>query len=93
MLTLEETKLHLRVDGIDDDPLIDSLIDAATAATGDYLDNPALVLDATAPAPIKAATLLLVADLYDNREAQTERPRYVNRTYERLLNPYRVFSA
>jgi hypothetical protein len=49
--------------------------------------------DSTAAAPIKSAALLMVADLYENREAQTERQRYRNTTYERLLNPYREMEA
>jgi len=93
MLSLSETKLHLRVDASEDDVLIGALIDAATAATADYLDNASIVMDGTAPAPVKAATLLLVADLHANREAQTERPLHANQAYERLLSPYRVLTA
>lgn len=93
MLTLAETKQHLRVDLEDDDTLITGLIAAATTATGDYLDNASLVMDATAPAPVKTAALLLVADLYENRTAQTERPLFTNAAYERLLAPYRVLTA
>ncbi len=93
MIILDDAKLHLRVDFTDDDDLIENLIDTATAATADYLDDSELVLDSTAPAPVKAATLLMIADLYENREAQTERQLYVNQTYERLLNPYRVLTA
>jgi len=68
------------------------MIDAATAATGDYL-NATTALDETAAAPIKSATLLMVADLYENRERQSEQQLYTNRTYERLLNPYRIVSV
>ncbi|WPC65275.1 head-tail connector protein [Rhodoferax ferrireducens] len=93
MLTLTEAKLHLRVDGTDDDTLITSLIAAATAATANHLDNASLVMDATAPAPIKSAALLLIADLYENREAQTERQLFSNATFDRLLQPYRVLTA
>lgn len=89
MLTLEQTKLHLRVDHDDEDALITALIATATAATGDYL-NVTTALDSTAAAPIKSAALLMVADLYENREAQTERQLYRNTTFERLLNPYRT---
>ena len=38
----------------------------------------------------RAAILLRVGDLYENREAQTDRPLHGNQTFERLLNPYRV---
>ena len=93
MLTLNETKQHLRVDITDDDVLITSLIAAATTATGNYLDNAALVLDSEAPAPVKSAALLLVADLYENRTSQVERALYKNSTYESLLTPYRVLTA
>lgn len=90
MLDLEEVKLHLRVDLRNDDDLIEALMAAATAATASHLDNSTLVLDVNAPAPIKAAAMLLVADLYENRSAQVERPLFANATYERLLQPYRV---
>ena len=93
MLTLTETKAHLRVDITDDDVLIEAIMAAATTATANYLDNSTLVLDTTAPAPVKSAALLLVADLYENRTAQVERVLYKNSTYESLLNPYRVLTA
>jgi hypothetical protein len=47
MLTLTETKVHLRVDGTAEDASIQAMIDAATAATGDYL-NATTALDETA---------------------------------------------
>ena len=93
MLTLIETKAHLRVDSNDEDVLITSLIAAATAATANHLDNASLVLDATAPAPVKAAMLLMIADLFENREGQTERQLFSNQTYGRLLQPYQVLTA
>ena len=65
------------------------MIDAAVASVGDYINAPE-PLDDTAPAPVKAACLLLVGDLYANREALVERPLSKNPTFERLLNPYRV---
>ena len=91
MLTLTEAKQHLRVDLSHDDNLIESLIDAATAATSNHLDG--MVLDDMAPAPVKAAALMLVADMYENRSAQTERPLHHNEAYERLLQPYRTMTA
>ena len=44
------------------------------------------------PAPVRAAILLRVGDLYENREAQIDRPLHGNPTFERLLNPYRVMA-
>ena len=93
MLTLIETKLHLRVDQTNEDALIQSMMDAATAATADYLNMPLEQMTTTVPSPIKAAALLMVAGLYEVREDQSERPLYRNTTYERLLNPYRAMAA
>lgn len=91
MLTLPEVKLHCRIDHYDEDSLLIAMIDAAAASVGDYLNAPE-PLDNTAPAPVKAAALLLVGDLYSNREALVERPLSKNPTFERLLNPYRVYA-
>jgi hypothetical protein len=91
MLTLQDAKEHLRVDDYCEDVLIARLIDAATASVGDYI-NATEPLDDTAPAPVKAAALLLVGALYEQRESQGDRPYNKNPTFEALLNPYRVHS-
>ena len=91
LITLSEAKFHCRIDHGDEDTLIAGLIATATTATGDYL-NAATALDSTAAAPVKAAALLLVADLYENRESQSDRQLYQNDAYHRLLAPYRVMS-
>ena len=44
-------------------------------------------------APGEAAILLRVADLYENREAVTDRSLYDNPTFARLLAPYRSLSV
>lgn len=93
MLDLDNVKSHLRVDGNIEDYLIEDLMATATAAVASHLDNSTVVLDTTAPAPVKAAALLLVADLYENRSASTERPLHRNETFERLLQPYRTLTA
>ena len=90
MLTLAETKLHLRVDHDDEDALIAALMATATAACADYLNMPAADLVVAVPAPVKSAALLLVGSLYEQRESQGERPYNKNPTFEALLNPYRV---
>ncbi len=92
MIDLTEAKLHLRVDIDDDDTAIQTMIDAATAATLDYLNLDGFDSNGM-PEPVKCATLLLIGDLYENRERQTEKPLFGNSTYERLLNPYRVMEA
>lgn len=88
LLTIDEAKLHCRIDHDAEDSAIAGMIAAATAAVADYLNVDAV--DDTAAAPIKSAALLLVADLYENREAQGERPLHRNSTFTRLLDPYRV---
>ena len=90
MLTLPETKLHLRVDHDDEDALISALMATATAACADYLNMPAEDLVVAVPAPVKSAALLLVGSLYEQRESQGDRPYNRNPTFEALLNPYRV---
>lgn len=92
MLTLAETKAHLRVDHDAEDALITALMTTATAAAADYLNMPLDQLTTTVPSPIKSAALLMVAGLFENREDQTDRQLYRNTTYERLLNPYRVMA-
>jgi len=90
MLTLTETKLHLRVDHDGEDVLIEALMAPATAACADFLNMPAADLVVAVPAPVKSAALLLVGALYENRESQGERPFHKNPAFEALLNPYRV---
>ena len=92
MLTLAETKLHLRVDAADDDTLIAALMETARLAVANYLNMPEASVTSTVPSPIKSAGLLMVADLYENREGQSDRQLYSNTTYERLLAPYRAYS-
>jgi len=42
------------------------------------------------PKTLRTAMLMLVADMYANREAQVERPLSENKTVERLLSQYRL---
>lgn len=59
-----------------------------TSAADDY----PILFSATpgpVPAPLKAAILLLVGDLYANREAGTEERLAENPTFDRLIWPFR----
>ena len=89
MPDLFAVKDHLRIESSDEDTLLQSYLDAATASVADYLGQP---LPDPIPAPVEAAILLRVGDLYENREAQTDRPLHGNQTFDRLLQPYRVMS-
>lgn len=91
MVDVTQAKQHLRVDIDDDDTLIQHYIDAATAAAADYL-NWETIPDPM-PAPVSAAILLAVGDLYENREGKTESRLIDNLTYLRLLNPYRLMDV
>lgn len=92
MITLQEVKEYLRVDGNHEDASLQAMIDASNAAALDYLNLEGFDSNGM-PAPVKAAILLQVGDLYANRERQGDAIYYQNRTYERLLNPYRVVEA
>lgn len=90
LLTLDEAKLHCRIDHDDEDSLLGALIATATAAVADYMNVTSV--DSTAAAPVKSAALLLVGTLYEHRESVSERPFSKNPAFEALLNPYRVHS-
>ena len=88
LLTLDEAKLHCRIDHHDEDSLLGALIATATTAVADYLN--VTTVDSTAAAPVKSAALLLVGTLYEHRESVSDRPFSKNPAFEALLNPYRV---
>ena len=88
-LTLGDVKDHLRILTDDENGLLTTYMDAAcehiSGLTGaDYSVD-------VIPASVYAAALLLVADLYENREAQSAAPLNENKTVDRLLFPYRQF--
>jgi len=93
MLTLDQTKLHLRIDHDDEDDLITGLMTAATAVCAHHLDLPVEQLTTTTPSAIKSAALLLIGSLYQNRELTTDRATHLNPTFSMLLQPYRVMVA
>jgi hypothetical protein len=93
IVTLAEAKAQLRVDGADEDTLIQSYLDAAESAAAQYLnralyetsagtDTTGLVMTKD----VKVAVLLQVGAFYADREDMSEMP-----TGSRvLLNPYRI---
>lgn len=84
VISPQEVKDWCRIDGDADDAAILLLIIAAQEQAETYTGR---VLTAeTCPASIKQAIAVFAADLYRNREGQT----VGEKTFYRLLNPYRV---
>ena len=79
----------MRVDGDDEDTYITGLVMAAEPHVSNFLGD-----DLPDPMPDpKAAALLLVADLYENRERQGDRTLTKGTAYAMLLAPYRTLEV
>lgn len=90
MTTLAEIKAHLRVTHDAEDDIIAMYADAALAHIRQYLGDD---MPDPLPDPVRAAMLLLTADLYVNRERQADKPLTDNSAYALLLNPYRCMTV
>ena len=92
LLTLDEAKQHLRVDADDQDTLIEAYADAAVLSCLNHCDRK-LVPQGAEPA-FKAASLLMLGDLFGSREAVVAGQSFsVSPTISALLqsySPYRV---
>lgn len=66
-VSLTEAKLFLRVEHEAEDGLIQTLIDAATTRVQ---DDVGLTLDATSPAPLRLAVLILVLRAYERGDRE-----------------------
>jgi hypothetical protein len=109
LVTLTDAKAHCRVDFTEDDTILDIYVQAASQAVLDYLKSGATFLDSSGDVPVdssgdpegipfnvQAATLVLTAEMYRNREALTEDPvptqhgyGYLPRSVTALLYPLR----
>lgn len=91
LVTLDEIKAHLRIAGNDEDTLLNVYSGAATEYVNAFTRRDwATVTDI--PASVAAAALLVIGDLYENREAQTPIASLkANQTVDRLLWPHRVW--
>lgn len=68
VVTLEEAKLYLKVDGESDDTLITSCINSAEELCEDILRFP-LTEFTEVPETVKQAALYAIGNLYEQREA------------------------
>ena len=77
-------------------PAVDSRLNAVqiTYLAGYASPSSPEVLAENVPAAVKASMLLVIGDLYENREGQIIFPGAIqeNKTVPRLLDPYRVYS-
>lgn len=89
LLTLDEAKAHLRIDGDDEDAIVEVYADAAVLSC---LKSTSRQLVPEGAEPIfKAAALLMLGDLYGNREGVIAGQSFgVSPTVERLLWPYQL---
>lgn len=102
MISLEEAKLHLRVDSSAEDALITLYIGAARTLIEQHIQRKLVILDRFSTLAeneveiddaIKAAALLLIGNLYENREATTEKLNELPLGYWSLIQPYRLMSV
>lgn len=98
MLTLGEVKMHLRIEGNEnsEDDYLNELIEAAHDYVQMYLGRDVPWQDEDGqdvpiPAGVKHAALLIIGDLYQNREAQFVGAIVAeNRAADALLHFHRV---
>lgn len=91
IVSLAEAKLHLRVSSTDEDTLITLYAQAASDNIKSYLNRDIPVdNNNNVPPAIKAACLLMIGDLYENRETiVTGASIDILPTAKNLLYPYR----
>ncbi len=87
IVTLTEVKAHLRLDSLDEDEYLSSLVAAAIDYVQQYLGQSLdEFVDCLVPPSIKHAILLIIADFYENRTTTSiQNPT----TLQSLLGAYR----
>ncbi|WP_211475071.1 head-tail connector protein [Collimonas humicola] len=95
---LTQARAHLRTDPDDEDPMIALYMQAAMDRVEQHIQAPLLrnLADAGAPEVIgipfslKAAVLLFLGDLWENREASLDHKMIENHAATALMAPYRT---
>lgn len=102
LVSLIEAKKHLRVEIPDDDEYIALLVDAAEQHAAEFLNRPLTdlllgdgdsppSLDGQLQPAVKMGVLIIVGDLYVNREQIVAGVSIAsNKLWENILYPYRV---
>ena len=87
ILTVEQTKAHLRLQHDEEDAFLASLICQAQAVAEDYCR---LTFDETAPQAVRLAVLLMVSHYYENRDIPDMTTYKATRmAFDNLLYRYR----
>ena len=93
-ITLEQAKSHLRVTHEMDDSYIAALIPTSFRLIADDIDRELTDTICLKPTgelseSLQHAALLIIGDLYQNREAQQTEQLHMNQALDRLLSKYR----
>ena len=87
ILTVEEAKVHLRIQHEEEDAYLASLLLQAQAVAEDYCR---VTFDETAPQAVRLAVLLMVSHYYENRDNPDKQVYITMRmAFENLLYPHR----
>ena len=87
VVTVDESKAHLRIDHDEEDAYLDGLIAKAQAVAEDYCR---VSFPDEAPEPVRLAVLLMVSHYYENRDNPDKQVYVTMRiAFENLLYPYR----
>lgn len=89
-MNLEEVKNHLRVENTADDDYITKLISASSAWLAQFLGDDLPEAGTTKAGIVEAAQLLLIGDLYENRQKSLTTALQTNPTFMMLIEPLRT---
>lgn len=90
ILTVDEVKVHLRIEDDEEDDYIEGLIRQAQSAAEDFCRVSFGDDETSAPEPVRLAVMLMVSHYYENRD-NPDRAVYgtMRIAFENLLYPYR----
>lgn len=87
ILTVDEVKIHLRIQHDEEDGYLEGLIAQSQGAAEDFCR---VEFSNSAPEPVRLAVLLMVSHYYENRDNPDRQVYLAMRTaFENLLYPHR----